>query len=118
MVDAAAMQKGLGETGHIALYGIYFDTDKAVVKPESQPTLAEIAKLLAGQPQLAVFIVGHTDNQGAYDYNLDLSRRRAEGGRGRARESVPDRAAAACARRVCGFFGAGRHERDGSPGGR
>ena len=78
MVDAAAMQKGLGEAGHIALYGIYFDTDKAVVKPESQPTLAEIAKLLTGQPQLGVFIVGHTDSQGAHDYNLDLSRRRAE----------------------------------------
>ncbi len=67
MVDAAAMQKGLGEAGHIALYGIYFDTDKAVVKPESQPTLAEIAKLLNGQPKLSVFIVGHTDNQGAHD---------------------------------------------------
>jgi OmpA-OmpF porin, OOP family len=78
MVDAAAMQKGLGETGHIALYGIYFDTDKAVVKSESQPTLGEIAKLLTSQPQLSVFIVGHTDNQGAHDYNLDLSRRRAE----------------------------------------
>ena len=71
-------EKGLGEAGHIALYGIYFDTDKAVVKPESRPTLEQIAKLLAGQPQLSVFIVGHTDNQGAYDYNLDLSRRRAE----------------------------------------
>ena len=78
MVDAAAMAKGLGETGHIALYGIYFDTDKTVIKPESRPTLDQIAKLLAGQPQLSVFIVGHTDNQGAYDYNLDLSRRRAE----------------------------------------
>jgi outer membrane protein OmpA-like peptidoglycan-associated protein len=78
MVDAAAMAKGLGETGHIALYGIYFDTDKAVLKSESRPTLEQIAKLLAGQPQLNVVIVGHTDNQGAYDYNLDLSRRRAE----------------------------------------
>jgi len=78
MVDAAGMAKGLGEAGHIALYGIYFDTDKAVVKPESRPTLEQIAKLLTGQPQLNVFIVGHTDNQGAYDYNLDLSRRRAE----------------------------------------
>ena len=78
MVDAAAMQKGLGEKGHIALYGIYFDTDKAVLKPESQPTLEQIAKLLAGAPQMSVFIVGHTDNQGAHDYNLDLSRRRAE----------------------------------------
>ena len=78
MVDAAAMAKGLGEAGHIALYGIYFDTDKAVVKPESAPTLEQIAKLMAGQPELNVFIVGHTDNQGAYDYNMDLSRRRAE----------------------------------------
>ena len=78
MVDAAAMAKGLGEAGHIALYGIYFDTDKAVLKPESRPTLDQIAKLLTGQPQLNVFIVGHTDSQGAYDYNLDLSRRRAE----------------------------------------
>jgi outer membrane protein OmpA-like peptidoglycan-associated protein len=78
MVDAAAMAKGLGETGHIALYGIYFDTDKAVIKPESRPTLEQIAKLLTGQPQLNVFVVGHTDSQGAYDYNLDLSRRRAE----------------------------------------
>ena len=49
-----------------------------MLKAESQPTLAEIAKLLTGQPQLSVFIVGHTDNQGAYEYNLDLSRRRAE----------------------------------------
>jgi OmpA-OmpF porin, OOP family len=78
MVDAAAMAKGLGETGHIALYGIYFDTDKAVIKPESRPTLEQIAKLLAGQPQLNVFIVGHTDSQGAFDYNMDLSKRRAE----------------------------------------
>lgn len=78
MVDAAAMAKGLGESGHIALYGIYFDTDKAIIKPESRPTLDEIATLLAGQPQLNVVIVGHTDSQGAYDYNMDLSRRRAE----------------------------------------
>ncbi len=78
MVDAAAMAKGLGEKGHIALYGIYFDTDKAVVKPESKPTLDEIARLLRGKPGLNVFIVGHTDNQGAYDYNMSLSRKRAE----------------------------------------
>jgi OOP family OmpA-OmpF porin len=78
MVDAGAMAKGLREQGHIALYGIYFDTDKAVIKPESRPTLDEIAKLLRAQPQLTVFIVGHTDNQGTFDYNVGLSRRRAE----------------------------------------
>ena len=78
MVDADAMSKGLRETGRIALYGIYFDTDKAVIRPESRPTLDQIAKLLASQVSLNVFIVGHTDSQGPYAYNLDLSRRRAE----------------------------------------
>ena len=78
MVDAAAMAKGLGDKGHIALYGIYFDTDKATLKAESKPTLDEIAKLLRAQGSLNVFIVGHTDSQGAYDHNMDLSRRRAE----------------------------------------
>ena len=78
MVDAAAMAKGLGEKGHIALYGIYFDTDKATIKPESAPTLAEMAKLLQGQPALNVFIVGHTDSQGSYEHNMTLSRQRAE----------------------------------------
>jgi outer membrane protein OmpA-like peptidoglycan-associated protein len=78
MVDAAVMAKGLRETGRIALYGIYFDTDRTEVKPESRPTLEQIAKLLAAQVSLSVYIVGHTDNQGPYAYNLDLSRRRAE----------------------------------------
>ncbi len=78
MVDAAAMAKGLGDKGHIALYGIYFDTDKTTLKPQSRPTLDEIAKLLKSQPKLAVYIVGHTDSQGGYDYNMNLSRGRAQ----------------------------------------
>ena len=49
-VDAAAMAKDISSTGHVALYGIYFDTDKADLKPESQPTLEEIAKLLKQEP--------------------------------------------------------------------
>jgi OOP family OmpA-OmpF porin len=59
------------------LYGLYFDTDKDAVKPESQPTMAEIAKLMKSDPSLRLHVVGHTDNQGKPDYNLDLSRRRA-----------------------------------------
>lgn len=78
MVDAAAMARGLGDKGHIALYGIYFDTDKTTLKPQSRPTLDEIAKLLKGQPKLTVYIVGHTDSQGGYDYNMNLSRGRAQ----------------------------------------
>ncbi len=78
MVGAEKMQLDIGENGKVALYGIYFDLDKAVVKPESKPTLDEIAKLLGAVPSLKLIVVGHTDNGGSLDYNLDLSRRRAK----------------------------------------
>ncbi|HEY6643118.1 OmpA family protein [Povalibacter sp.] len=77
-VDAAAMAKGLAADGHIALYEIYFDTDKADLEPESATALGEVAKLLKTQPALKVLIVGHTDNAGALDYNRSLSERRAQ----------------------------------------
>ena len=78
VVDAQALQQGLQAEGKVALYGIYFDTGKAVLKPESQPQLAQMAKALQSQPQLKVFIVGHTDNQGGLDGNLALSMQRAQ----------------------------------------
>lgn len=77
LVEAAKMADSLAASGGIALYGVYFDTGKADIKPESEPTLSEIAKLLNADPKLAVLVVGHTDSQGAFDYNLDLSARRA-----------------------------------------
>jgi OmpA-OmpF porin, OOP family len=76
-VDAGTMAKGIATTGHVALYGIYFDHDKSDVKPESAPTLAEIAKFLKAEPKLSLYVVGHTDNVGTYDYNMALSDRRA-----------------------------------------
>jgi OmpA-OmpF porin, OOP family len=76
-IDAAAMAKDISSAGHVALYGIYFDTDKADPKPESQPTLQEIAKLLKQDASLKLYIVGHTDNVGGFDYNTGLSERRA-----------------------------------------
>lgn len=77
-IDADAMSKGLNAEGKIAIYGLYFDTDKAEIKPESKPQLDEMAKLMKSNPKLKVYIVGHTDNQGALDYNRNLSQRRAE----------------------------------------
>ena len=76
-VNAGEMSRALADAGKVALYGIYFDTGKDVVRPDSQPTLDEIAKLLAGDPGLKLHVVGHTDAEGGADYNLDLSRRRA-----------------------------------------
>ena len=78
VADAKFMSEGISSTGHVAIYGIYFDFNKSDVKPESEPALSEIAKLLTGTPNLKVFIVGHTDNVGGVDYNMKLSQARAD----------------------------------------
>lgn len=78
MVDAEKMLSSIAESGKVALYGIYFDTDSDNIKETSAPTLQEIARLLADNPDFNLIVVGHTDNQGSYDYNMDLSRRRAD----------------------------------------
>jgi len=77
-VNAASLANDITRTGHASVYGIYFDTGKADVKPESDATLKEIAKLLQQNPALKLYVVGHTDNQGTLDMNMDLSRKRAE----------------------------------------
>lgn len=74
---ATAWMADIGATGHAAVYGIYFDVDKAVVKPESAPALKEIAALLQKNPKLNVHLVGHTDSTGLFDHNLKLSEARA-----------------------------------------
>ena len=63
--------------GKLVTYGIYFDVNKDVVKPESYGTLKDIAKILNEVPDVKVKIVGHTDADGADAANLDLSKRRA-----------------------------------------
>lgn len=78
MVDAKQMQLSLQETGRVALYGIYFDHDSATIKPESKPTLDEIAALLNDEPELHIIVVGHTDYVGGFEYNMGLSQRRAK----------------------------------------
>jgi len=78
VVDATKMKKEIDAHGHIALYGILFDTNSAKLRNESQKALAEIAKLLKVQATLKLFVVGHTDNQGELAYNLKLSRARAK----------------------------------------
>lgn len=77
-VSSAQLNKSLVAEGRIALYGIYFDTARAELKPESKAQLDEMAKLLAEDRALKVMIVGHTDNQGSVDANLTLSQRRAD----------------------------------------
>ena len=72
-----ALADEIEKTGKVAVYGIYFDSDSATLKAESDGTLAEIAKLLELKPKLSLFVDGHTDNEGADDYNQKLSGERA-----------------------------------------
>ena len=76
-LSAAEMQKSISSSGKVAIYGILFDFNKADIKPESTPTLTEMASLLKAEPNLKVLVVGHTDNVGTFEFNEDLSKRRA-----------------------------------------
>jgi OmpA-OmpF porin, OOP family len=78
VADAAALSASIAASGKAAVYGIYFDTGKSIVKPESDPSLEEIAKLLKQNMSLTLFVVGHTDIVGALDKNLKLSADRAD----------------------------------------
>jgi OmpA-OmpF porin, OOP family len=78
VIEAPAMQADLDAKGRVALYGLYFDFDQASMRADSAPQLEEIAKLLKASPSLKVLVVGHSDGQGALDYNRELSQRRAQ----------------------------------------
>lgn len=71
------MRSKLITEGKLVTYGIYFDVNKDVVKPESYGTLKEIAAVLQENPTVKIRIVGHTDSDGDDKSNLDLSKRRA-----------------------------------------
>ena len=76
-VDAAALGQGLDRDGRVSVYGIYFDTDKSEVKPESKAAIGEIAALLKARLALKLYVVGHTDLTGALAHNRALSEARA-----------------------------------------
>lgn len=76
--DAASMSADLAATGHVAVYGITFDADSAVIRPEADAAIAEIAKLLKQNASLKLFVVGHTANAGSVEAGLKLSQARAE----------------------------------------
>lgn len=78
VANADAFADGLKTTGHIAVEGIYFETGKSELKPESTAAIAEVAKLLKSDAGLKLYVVGHTDNAGALEGNMKLSQSRAQ----------------------------------------
>jgi outer membrane protein OmpA-like peptidoglycan-associated protein len=78
VANAEAMGNDINTTGHVSIYGIYFDTGKSEIKSESDAAISEIAKLLRNNGALKLYVVGHTDNVGSLDSNLKLSKDRAD----------------------------------------
>jgi len=77
VANADALKSGLADTGHVEVPGIFFDTAKSDIKPESQPAIQEVVKMLQASPAVKVWVVGHTDNIGTADANVALSNARA-----------------------------------------
>lgn len=77
VVKAAEIENSIAKTGRVAIYGVLFDTDKAEIKPASDPSLVEMAAAIKSAPGGKFLIVGHTDNQGSFEHNQELSKRRA-----------------------------------------
>lgn len=78
VADAKSLLTDIESKGSASVYGIYFDFNKADIKPESEPAIKEIAKLLQENKGLKLYVVGHTDNVGGLDYNMKLSKARAD----------------------------------------
>lgn len=77
VASAEAFSRGLKSAGHVEVPGILFDFNRAELKPESEPAIAEVVKLLQGDPAMRIWVVGHTDSVGSADANLKLSAARA-----------------------------------------
>ena len=62
----------------VVLNNIFFDFDKATLRPISNVELAKLHKLLTNYPDMVVEISGHTDSKGTREYNIKLSEERAQ----------------------------------------
>jgi len=77
-ISAQNIKGTIASQGKIALYGILFDTGKSEIKPESEKAISSVATYLKENPEVNVYIVGHTDNVGDYALNQKLSKARGE----------------------------------------
>ncbi len=58
--------------------GVYFDTNKYNINAASQATLDKLTNVLREYPDTNVLVVGHTDSTGSEEYNMTLSKQRAQ----------------------------------------
>ena len=77
-VTASDLIDELNKSGHVAVYGINFDTGKATIQPDSEAVLQQIVVLMQQNAALKLRVEGHTDNVGAAAANQTLSQKRAQ----------------------------------------
>jgi outer membrane protein OmpA-like peptidoglycan-associated protein len=78
VVTAEAIGRELDRNGSIALYGIEFDTGSSKLTAQSRESLDEVVKLMKKDTKLRLLVVGHTDSEGDFGINRDLSEKRAQ----------------------------------------
>ena len=74
--SAEALKAEIDLHGRVTIY-VNFDFDKAIIKPESRPTVNEVIRMMKQSPDLKLSINGYTDNVGTHEYNVKLSQARA-----------------------------------------
>jgi outer membrane protein OmpA-like peptidoglycan-associated protein len=77
IINPNELKEQLDKTGKVTLEGIYFDFNKAILKPESQKAIDAVVVLMKKYPDLIIEIQGHTDSVGSEKSNLILSEKRA-----------------------------------------
>jgi outer membrane protein OmpA-like peptidoglycan-associated protein len=92
-----SLVKAIKTQRRIRIYGIHFDVDKATIKPQSEPVIAQIAQVMKQDPKWRFRVEGHTDSDGGLQHNKVLSQNRAQslratGTRGPSRPTRPPRA--------------------------
>ncbi|PHS50743.1 MAG: hypothetical protein COB01_11940 [Lutibacter sp.] len=78
VINAGLIKEKIQIEGKIAIYGIYFDVGKSLIKPESKESLEQIALFLKENPNINCWVVGHTDSDGSFERNSKLSLYRAK----------------------------------------
>lgn len=77
-VDFDTLTTAIDNEGKVVLEGIFFDTNKTDIKPESKAVVDVLVEYLKTFPAKKFYVVGHTDSDGTYDFNINLSQGRAE----------------------------------------
>ncbi len=76
--EERVLHEALLERGHVRVEGLDFSVGGAQLTESSSQALDMLARLMTRNEEISVIVVGHSDNEGSLEANLELSKRRAE----------------------------------------